>query len=224
MEGSASVTGNTRSGGVWVNGGTFTMQDNASVSGNSRSNRDNGGGVYASGTYTMQGGTVSGNTATYYGGGVYIRGTFNKIGGTVYGEDADANQRNTVVSRIGNALYNSANGGLRNVTAGITMNPDSYGFWLNDGDVVTFPSNFAGTWRRSNFNNTLNLTSNIIKSSSSNYFWVLQRISGNSYTFKRADASNTITITINLTNNYLVISGDSGSGQDNWNGTWIKQR
>ena len=55
---------------------------------------------------------------------------------------------------------------------------------------------------------------------SSNNLWVLQRISGNAYTLKRADAANTMTLTIRLDGGNLVISGDSGSGQNNWNGTW----
>jgi hypothetical protein len=251
MQGSASISGNTTAkgrGGGDIRGTTFTMKDNASVSGNTA---DDGGGVYNSATFTMQdsasisgntatysgggvcnqGGTftmqdsasISGNTATYNGGGVFNSGVFKKTGGTIYGEDADTNQRNTVLSRVGNALYESGNSGWRNVTAGPMMNTDSYGFYLNDGDVVTFPSGFAGTWRRSNFNNTLTLTPSTVKSSSSDRLWILQSISGNAYKFKRADAANTLSITINLTNGNLVISGDSGSGQDNWNGTWYER-
>jgi hypothetical protein len=155
---------------------------------------------------------------------VYNSGTFTKTGGTVYGDDAAANLKNTVISRLGHAVYGSTNNSWRNVTAGPTMNTNSYGFWLNDGDVVTFPSGFSRRWKRSNFDNTLTLTENTIKASNSNYVWVLQRISGNAYTFKRSDAANTITLTIGLTNSNLVITGDSGSGQDNWNGTWNRQQ
>jgi hypothetical protein len=235
MQGNASITGNRTvgsGGGVYVSclyssglTGTFTMQGNASVSGNTAG--ISGGGVYVgeNGTFAMQGdASVSGNTANYYGGGVSVEGgTLTKTGGTVYGEDADTNQKNSVVSRIGNAVYESKDGGWRNVTAGPTMNPGSYGFWLNDGDVVTFPSGFAGTYQRSNFDNRLTVTSNIIKASNSDRMWVLQRISGNAYTLKRADTANTITLTISLTGRNLVITGDSGSGQDNWNGTWNRQ-
>jgi len=175
--------------------------------------------------------SVSGNTATVYGGGVYNDGTFIKSGGTIYGDDAEQNLKNTVISRLGQVVYNTDNGAWRNASAGPTMNSDSYGFWLNDGDLTIFPSNFttsgfngSTTWKRSNFNNTLSFTLNTIKSSSSNYLWVLQRISGNAYTFKRSDAANILTLTIRLDGNNLVISGDSGNGQDNWNGTWAKQR
>jgi len=37
---------------------------------------------------------------------------------------------------------------------------------------------------------------------------------------KRADAANTMTLTIRLEHGILEISGDSGSGENNWNGTW----
>jgi len=242
MQGNASVSGNKTSGsggGVCIigyehGGRTFTMQGNASVSGNTA--RGSGGGVYIAdgeygndssnaGIFIMQGNSsVSSNTSTYRGGGVYFfNGTFTKTGGTIYGDDADQNLKNTVISRLGHAVYNAKDGAWRNTSAGSTMNSDSYGFWLNDGDVVIFPSGIAGDWKRSNFNNTLYIGRNTIESSSSNYLWVLQSITGNAYTFKRADATNTLTITIRLDGNNLVISGDSGNGENNWNGTWRKQ-
>jgi hypothetical protein len=125
-------------------------------------------------------------------------------------------------------VYETKNSGWRNVTAGPALGPDSYGFWLNDGGaVVTLPSGFGGTWKRNNFNNTLTIGVNAVKSSSSDYLWVLQRVSGDAYTFKRADAANTLTITIRLESRYsisfIIISGDSGSGENNWNGEWRKQ-
>jgi len=226
MQGNALISGNTASfgfgGGVSVSDGTFTMQGNALISGNTA---DYGGGVSVSsthGTFTMQGSaSVSGNTAAFFGGGVYVSGgTFTKTGGTIHGDDAEQKLKNTVISSLGHAVYEDQNKGWRNATAGPTMNSDGYGFWLNEGDVVLFPSGFAGTWKRNNFNNTLTIAVNVIKSSSRDVYWVLQRISGNAYTLKRADAANTMTLTIRLTNGNLVISGDSGSGENNWNGTW----
>jgi hypothetical protein len=124
---------------------------------------------------------------------------------------------------LGHAVYETKDGGWRNASAGPTMNPDSYGFWLNDGDVVIFPSGLTRRWRRSNFYNTMTLTKNTIKSSSSDYLWILQSISGDAYAFKRSDAANRMTLTFSLNNlGSLVISGDSGNGQDNWNGTWME--
>jgi len=235
-----TISGNTvtyNGGGVYSGGsivnGTFIMQG-GTISGNTAIN---GGGVYTEGglrggEFIMQGGTISGNTASIYGGGVYVEegnrynsdGKFTKSGGTIYGDNAEQNLGNTVISKLGHVVYNAKNNAWRNASAGPTLNSDSYGFWLNDGDVVIYPTGFTGNWERPNFNNTLSVTLNTIKSSSSNYLWVLQKISGNAYTFKRSDAANTMTITIRLDGNNLVISGDSGSGQDNWNGSWIKQR
>jgi len=86
-----------------------------------------------------------------------------------------------------------------------------------------FPSDFAGNWKRSNFNNILSINENTIKSSNRDFLWVPQKISGNAYTLKRTDSANTKTITIRLDNNgNLVISGDSGIGENNWNGTWLE--
>ncbi|MCL2271674.1 MAG: hypothetical protein FWC19_02575 [Treponema sp.] len=237
---STLVSGNIANlgGGVYINGdslyrnrGTFIMQDNAIISGNIAN--ISGGGVYINssenfiGTFNMQGSAIiSNNNATYYGGGVFSNGTFAKSGGIIYGDDAEQTQINTVISKFGHAIYEPKNGGWRNASAGSTMNTDSYGFWLNDGDIVRFlfsETVSESTWRRSNFNNTLTLTHNMIKSSSSNNLWVLQSISGNAYTFRRSNATNMLTITIRFENNNLVISGDSGSGQDNWNGTWARR-
>ncbi|MDR1507075.1 MAG: hypothetical protein LBI67_08220, partial [Treponema sp.] len=75
-------------GGVWLFGGTFTM-DGGTITGNEG---DYGGGVYLSGigsTFTMNGGTITGNTAVHGGGGVYNAGnTFNMNGGTITGNTA----------------------------------------------------------------------------------------------------------------------------------------
>jgi predicted outer membrane repeat protein len=226
MQGNASISGNTAAdsgGGIYINysgnNGTFTMEG-GTISGNTAAFK--GGGVYSRGTFTMESGTISGNTAAFKGGGVYQeRGTFAKTDGTIYGDDAEAKLKNT--SLMGHAIYEAKNGGWRNASAGPTDNHDSYGFWLNEGDVVVmFPENFAGTWKRSNFNNTLTLTANTVKASSSPNVWVLQSVSGNAYTFKRSNAANTMTLTI-YGGGSLSISGDSGSGQDNWNGDWRKQ-
>jgi len=84
-----------------------------------------------------------------------------------------------------------------------------------------FPASFIGTWKRVNFDNTLTLTANTLKSSSQSITRSLIDISGNSYIF--ADNNGTFTITIKLVKGNLEISDDTGNGQDNWNGTWRKQ-
>jgi len=235
MQGSASVSGNISSssssyGGGVYNGGTFSMQGDTSVSGNKTN--INGGGVYVasgdrgSGTFIMQDrASILGNTADN-GGGVYVtsNGTFTKTGGTIYGNDEQ--KTNTAISGKGYAIYEAKNRGWRNATAGQTMNPDSYGFWLNEEAVaIGFSSGFIGIWKRSNFNNTLTFTSTTVKSSSRDNAWKFISVSGDAYILEANTAAKTrMTLTIKLVNGNIVISGDSGNGENNWNGTWIKQR
>jgi hypothetical protein len=127
MSDSATVSGNTASssysygGGVYVSGtgATFTMSDGAAVSGNTASSSSDslvlygtfGGGVYVSGgSFTMSGGTISGNTVTYSttaggaGGGVSVSSSssFTKTGGVIYGNNETvATLRNVVKTRTG---------------------------------------------------------------------------------------------------------------------------
>jgi hypothetical protein len=122
MKAGSFITGNTAGrygGGVYVDGGTFTMSGGA-VNDNRSYFSDNapyenhteayGGGVYVSGdgTFIMNGGAVSGNTVTSnkyhtYGGGVYVdSGTFSMSGGAVNGNNATVN----------NGGYNSYGGGV----------------------------------------------------------------------------------------------------------------
>jgi len=69
--------------GVFISdGGRFTM-NGGTISGNSR------GGVYINGTFTMNGGTISGNTAPVSGGGVQNIGSFTMSGGTISGNTAE---------------------------------------------------------------------------------------------------------------------------------------
>ena len=83
-----TISGNTASlqgGGVYNSGGKFTMES-GSISGNTASN---GGGVYNSSTFEMSGGTISRNTATNDGGGVFVYSRdFNMYGGTIIGNTA----------------------------------------------------------------------------------------------------------------------------------------
>jgi hypothetical protein len=94
-----------------------------------------GGGIYTFGTdsssasFTMNGGTISGNTAPR-GGGVYVSGnsTLTKqSGGTIYGSNASDTLKNTATygDSYGHAVYVYADSGskLRNTTAdsGITL-------------------------------------------------------------------------------------------------------
>jgi len=113
MQDNASISGNSNGRGVYVsNNGSFTMQDNASVKGNvggvsvygngiftmknnalisDNTTSGSGGGVsVGGGKFTMESGTISGNTTngSYSdrkgGAGVYVsRGTFVMLGGEI---------------------------------------------------------------------------------------------------------------------------------------------
>ncbi|MDR0320504.1 MAG: hypothetical protein LBI28_03300 [Treponema sp.] len=95
MNTGAKITGNTvylfssKSGGVHVNGGIFTM-NNGKISGNGAQNSGGGGVCITSGTFTMKGGEISGNTASNNSGGaVYMtNGTFNMNGGKISGNSS----------------------------------------------------------------------------------------------------------------------------------------
>jgi hypothetical protein len=130
MKAGALITGNTNSssdsssygGGVYVNGGTFSMSGGA-VSGNSSSSTTTssyGSGVYVAGTFEMSGGAVSGNSSSYrsFGGGVYVdsSGTFEMSGSEVSG------------NKVSSSSYTSSNGGGVYVGSGGT-------FSMNDGEV-----------------------------------------------------------------------------------------
>jgi TolB-like protein len=84
-----SMVRGAKKNGVYVGfNSTFTMQG-GTITGNSASN---GGGVFVeNGTFTMQGGEVSKNTATDGGGGVYVgfNSTFTMQGGTISDNSAD---------------------------------------------------------------------------------------------------------------------------------------
>jgi hypothetical protein len=108
MSDNAQINGNKGSG-VYVVGGTFTMRGNAQIRGNEGSAGNSGsniataggGGVHiigsssVAGTFTMEGGTISGNEAYDAGigeggGGVYIGnyGKFTMKGGEIRGNEA----------------------------------------------------------------------------------------------------------------------------------------
>jgi hypothetical protein len=65
-----------------------------------------GGGVYSSGTFTMNGGVISGNSSAY-GGGVYMISSYilNKTGGTIYGYSGNPEDPYSNKAGIGHAVF-----------------------------------------------------------------------------------------------------------------------
>ena len=93
----------------------------------------------------------------------------------------------------------------------------------NQRNEVTFPSEFIGTWKRDNFDNTLTFSVSSVQSSSQSNPMILTRVSSDSYTLFNNNNQYTFTITMILVDDTIEISGGTGSGQGNWNGVWKKQ-
>jgi len=239
------ISGNVANGnGGGVNVGIFTMTG-GTISGNTASG--NGGGVSVI-NFIMTGGTISGNTASGNGGGVFVGNTtFTKTGGIITGYANDQKNGNVlrdssrnVLNYRGHAVYAGSTSRvikIKDISSGPTDNM-SYdgtndpaivrGVWDNDAEPnppveeVSFPSGVQGIfWSRAGYSSTLFFTEKTIKASNQNGFWNLLKVSDNTYYFQHSDDTTVNgSITIKLVNGDLVISNDSGYGENNWNGTW----
>ena len=154
VTGNKATNGTLNGGGVYVNGsGTFAMNNSASVSGNTA---NQGGGVYVeSGTFNMNDGKISGNKAKNdkasndtNGGGVYVKsGTFNMNDGTIGGATAAA--ANTATNGGGVYVLNGTfnmNGNV-NGNASITSNKakqDGGGVCVSHGDFIMSGGSITG--------------------------------------------------------------------------------
>jgi predicted outer membrane repeat protein len=89
ISGNVLISGNTakNGGGIYLSGGTLTMEGGEF----SNNKAEYGAGVYVERrTFNHKGGTVTNNNAEYVGGGVYVqsRGTYTVGGGSVSGNNA----------------------------------------------------------------------------------------------------------------------------------------
>jgi len=87
MNTGATITENKGGGGVYVRSGTFTM-NGGTISNNGKESSFLGGGVDNRANFTMNGGTISGNIATQGGGVSNSHGTFILNNGTISGNSA----------------------------------------------------------------------------------------------------------------------------------------
>ncbi|MCL2556989.1 MAG: InlB B-repeat-containing protein, partial [Treponema sp.] len=125
----AIISGNINSNGLGggaclASGGTFTMNGGI-ISGNTAKE---GGGVYVGprATLTMHGGMISGNTAKVDGGGVFNSGRLRISGGTIHGDDEPEPLANSAGGYGWASLYND-NGitgqyGVFNTVGSFTQN------------------------------------------------------------------------------------------------------
>ena len=147
-----TITKNTANhgGGVYVEGGKFTMNGTSSITDNiaNGKNGKNGtsGGVYVSnnGTFTMNGGTISGNTANSTDGGVGVyRGTapakFEMNGGTITGNTASQGG-GVGVHRVDSTFI--MNGGT---ISGNTATNNGGGVYVEGGTFTMHDGTIGGT-------------------------------------------------------------------------------
>ena len=121
---------------VYVLGSSYTNQNaklelrNGTISGNNRSITSDGGGVYVCyGTFTMSGGTISGNTSAS-GGGVYVdNGTFTMNGGTISGNTSSSSSSSYAGGVYVDSGTFTMNGGKisGNTTSSSSSSSSSYG-------------------------------------------------------------------------------------------------
>ena len=114
--GTTSITSNTPPNPV--TSGTLIMKEGVTLTNNYATIDDRGGAVVVDGgTFRMEGGEISGNTATF-GGGVLIlnEGTFNQTKGKIYGSNEGSNS-NTATNKdgghavaVGSVTVNNATG------------------------------------------------------------------------------------------------------------------
>jgi hypothetical protein len=89
-----------------------------------------------------------------------------------------------------------------------------------------FPSGLNGTWERayeSPYTNTININSRIFKDSTQDYYWIVERVSGDDYTLRGSGSDYTFTIRVRLENDYLVFGEDNTTGEHDWAGTWKRK-
>ena len=132
MNDNAAITAfkqSTSIGAVLVTGGSFIM-NSGTITGNTALE---GAGVYINngGSFTMKGGTIEGNSAATGGGGVCINdGNFTMSGGFIYGNDWPVvSQRNTSISLFDTIYYIS----------GTAQYAGAYGTDTIDSTSLTLP-------------------------------------------------------------------------------------
>lgn len=174
MSGDAAVSENTAKygGGVYLRSGTFNMSVNAAVSSNTAKSGGNGGGVYVADsntTFTMESGSISGNTASKDGGGVRLdKGTFNMSGSAVvsrntadgYGGGVDANNGTFTMSG-GSITGNSTTGDDANFCGGGGVDVYNGGSFTMSGGSITGNNSLRGGGVELNGSGTMTVSGSV---------------------------------------------------------------
>ena len=128
----AGNTGNYDGGGV-INGGTFTMLGGAIT----RNSASFDGGVFNEGTFTMSGGSITGNSATYNSGGVRNSGALNLSGNVTIKDNTAFGNVNNLNHQSSENIKVAAEGMGKNASVGITAWDYSSGATIVSGSTDT---------------------------------------------------------------------------------------
>jgi hypothetical protein len=114
--------------------GTLVMNDGANITGNTA---NNAGGVYVVGTFTMNGGTISGNKAGVFGGGVFVAsdGTFTMNGGTISDNSAIRGGGGLLVSGTFNLKGGTISGNISDIGGGVVLTGNA--FTMSGGTITS---------------------------------------------------------------------------------------
>ncbi len=151
MEG-GSITENkgmsSSAGGVYLNSGIFNMKS-GKISDNEMGSSSTNGGVHvgsndstatSTATFTMSGGSITGNKSTQYGGGVYVdaTGTFEMTGGDITGNTSSSNGGGVYVASGGTfTMTKESTGKIAENTSNYGGGVYIYGTFTMDGGSIT---------------------------------------------------------------------------------------
>ena len=141
VTGGVITGGNGLYGGVYADGGTFTM-DGGTISGNTAA--VNGGGVFIDkyAAFTMGNGTISGNTAEY-GGGVFVHDSeFTMNDGTISGNTAASGGGVNVDSSTFTMTDGEISGNTATVGGGVFVFDDT--FTMSGGTISGNTAEYGG--------------------------------------------------------------------------------
>lgn len=138
-----NISGPQNGGGVYnAASGSFTMKGNSTIEGNEAF--FSGGGVYNDGIFAMEQGTVTGNEVSSYGGGIYngTAGTFTMNGGRITKNTALAENPSagTVNRNKGGGIFN--NGTFTMYDGEISENRSGQGGGVQNG--LSMPADVKG--------------------------------------------------------------------------------
>ncbi|GHU84246.1 hypothetical protein FACS189473_1000 [Spirochaetia bacterium] len=126
---------------LYINGNTVTVGANLTISGGNPSSTGGGVMVGTTGTFILNGGTISDNTATTTGGGVYVSGsgsTFTMNSGTISGNTATTNGGGVYVNTNGTFTMNNGTISDDNTATnggGVYVNTSGSTFTMNSGTI-----------------------------------------------------------------------------------------